>query len=153
MGEESLHYLNIDNESIVSDFLVEYLAAFEGGRDHLAQDRLLLLEVRQLLLEVIILLLLVYHPQLQPVVQGLHEWSGCLHDLLADVLDLGLHGGEVLSVEFDQLVVLLQVLVGFPGQVLNVGNLTSTSPRWPMAWVEFCPSFSGELLSWLIQIQ
>ena len=147
MGEEGLHYLNIDNESIVSDFLVEYLAAFEGGRDHLAQDGLLLLEVRQLLLEVIILLLLVYHPQLQPVVQGLHQRGRRLHDLLADVLDLGLHRGQVLSVEFDQLVVLLQVLVRLPRQVLNLARLTSTSPRWPMACVEFCPSFSGELLS------
>ena len=51
--------------SIVADFSVQCLSAFIGGHDHLTQDGLLLLEVGQLLLEVVVLLLLVLHPQLQ----------------------------------------------------------------------------------------
>ena len=64
---------------------------FERSHNHLAQHRLLLLQLSQLLLEVVILLLLVYHAQLQRTVERLHQGVGRLEDLLVNVFDFGFH--------------------------------------------------------------
>ena len=96
----------------MSDLLVESFRAFEAGNDHLAEHRFLLLEVGQLLLEVAILLLLGDHAQLQSSVQRLDKRSCGLRDLFVYILDFSPHGVQLLPKELDELVVLLQVLVG-----------------------------------------
>ena len=48
--------------SVVANLLVQPFSALERSGNHLAQYRFLFLQLCQLLLEVIILLLLVYHP-------------------------------------------------------------------------------------------
>ena len=112
---------------------MELLCSFEGGCDHLAQNRLLFLEVGQLLLEVVIFLLLVDHPQLQAAVEGLHKRGRGFYYLLVYVLDFGLHRVEFLPVQLDEFVVLLEIFVGFPGQILGRERGTSQRVRWPVA--------------------
>lgn len=101
-------------ESIVADFLIEQVGPLERSHDHLTEHRLLLLEVSELLLEVVILLLLVYHAQLETAVEGLNERSGGCGDLLIYVVYFGLHGVQLLPEELDQLVILLKVLICLP---------------------------------------
>ena len=136
--------------SIVSHYFMEAVCAFEGGYDHLAENRFLFLEFCQLLLEVIIFLFLVYHSQLQRTVQRLNQRVSSLQDLLVYVLYFSLHGVQLLPKQFDQFMVFLEIFVGFSGQVLIEKRFTSTMPRWPMAWVEFCPYLYGESERWLM---
>ncbi len=115
--------------SIVSHLLIQQLCPFERRHDHLTEDGFLLLKVSELLLEVGILLLLTNHAQLESAVERLDEGSGGLSDLLVDVVDLGLHGHQFLPEELDQLVVLLQLAVSLPRQVLTYSRGTSTMPK------------------------
>lgn len=101
--------------SIVSYFFIESVCPLEGGDNHLAEHRFLLLEISELFLEVVILLFLGYHAQLQSSVQRLHKRRCGLRDLLVYILDFGPHGVQLLTEELDQLVVLLQVLVCLSG--------------------------------------
>ena len=134
----------------MTHFFMELLCSFEWSCDHLTEDWLFFLQVCQLLLEIVILLLLVYHSQFETTVEWLDQWGCCLHYFLVDVLNFSLHGVELLSVQLDQFVVLLEILVCLPGEILDRVRGTSQSERWPVAWVEFW-SFSGEvLLRWLI---
>lgn len=80
---------------------MQFVSAFEGGHDHLAEDGLLLLEFGQLFLEVGVFLLLVDHAQLQRAVQGLDQGRGGFGYLLVDVFDLGAHGLQLLPEELD----------------------------------------------------
>jgi hypothetical protein len=77
--------------SVVSYFFVEMVRPLVRGDDHLAQNRLFLLQLGQLLLEVSVLFLLVCHAQLQTAVERLDERSSSLDYFLVDVIDLGLH--------------------------------------------------------------
>lgn len=117
----------------MTHLFVHLFCPLVGSDYHLRQDRLLLLEVGQLFLEVAVLLLLTYHAQLQSSVQRLDEGSCRLNYLLVNILDLGLHRVQILPVQLDQLVVLLQILVGLPRQILGKEMHTSTKPRCPVA--------------------
>ena len=138
--------------SIVSYFFVEGLGAFEGSHNHLTEDRLLLLKFCELFLEVIIFLFLVDHSQLQWTVQRLDEGSCSLEDLLIYVLYFGSHRVQLLPEQFNEFVVFLQIFIGFSGEVLFGKVFTSTMPRWPVAWVEFCVYLSGDSERWLMRI-
>lgn len=100
------------------DLIIQKLCPLEGGYDHLAQNRLLLLQIRKLLLKVPVFFLLWYHAHFESAVKGLDQGSGCLCDLLVDVVDLGLHGVEFLPEKLYQLMVLLQVPVSLASEVL-----------------------------------
>lgn len=99
-----------------------------------------------------VLLLLAYHPQLQHPAQRLHQRGNGLQDLLVYVFDLGAHRLQVSPVELYQFVVLLQVLVGLPAQVLPRAVTTLTVERCPMAWVEFWFSLYSSVLMKIINI-
>jgi hypothetical protein len=128
----------------VTDLLVESVGSLERSGDHLAQDGLLLLEFGELLLEVDVFLFLRDHAEFEGAVEGLDQRRGGLGNFLINIFDFGFHCVQLLPEEFDELVVLLQVLVRLPGQVLSRVSFTSTMPRWPVACVELRPSFSGE---------
>lgn len=131
-------------KSIGADLLVHLLCLLGGGYDHLAEDGFLLLELGDLVLEVGVFLFLVNHAQLQAPVQGLHQWSGGVQYFVIAIANLIPHGVQVLTEKLDQLVVLLEVLVGLPDQVLDKGRGTSTMLVWPTALVVLAlraPSF------------
>lgn len=115
--------------------MTELFGPLGGGHYHLVQDRLLLLQLGQLVLEVDVLLLLVDHAQFQGAVQRLDKRPSGVHDLVVVILDLGLHALQLLPEELDQLVVLLQILVGLADQILSQAASTSTMPVWPTALV------------------
>ena len=69
-------------------------------------------------MKIIILLLLVDHAQLETAVQGLDKGGGGCGNFLVYVVDLVLHGVELLPEQLDQLVVLLKILVCLSSQVL-----------------------------------
>ena len=69
-------------------------------------------------MKISIFFLLRYHAHLEVTVEGLDQGGGCLGDLLIDVVDLGLHGVQLLPKKLDQLVILLQVPVSLAGKIL-----------------------------------
>ena len=115
--------------SVVADFVVQGLGALERGGYELAEDGLFLLELGELFLEVIILLLLAYHTQLERAVKRFNQRVGGLQNLLVYVLYFGAHRVQLLPEQLDQFVVFLQIFVGLARQVLTRKGGTSTMPR------------------------
>lgn len=76
--------------SVLSNLLIQFFWSFEGGVDHLAEDRFLFFEICQLVLEVVVLLFLVQHTHLQLSVQSLNQWHGGIGDLVVGVEYFGL---------------------------------------------------------------
>ena len=103
----------------MTDFIVELFGAFGGGYDHLAEDGFLFFQLGELILEIVILLLLGDHAHLQTSVEAFDEGVGGVHDFVVGVFDFVLHGFEILPEKFNQLVVLLEVLVGLAHEVLD----------------------------------
>ena len=115
--------------SVVADFVVQGLGALERGGYELAEDGLFLLELGELFLEVIILLLLAYHTQLERAVKRFNQRVGGLQNLLVYVLYFGAHRVQLLPEQLDQFVVFLQIFVGLARQGLTRKGGTSTMPR------------------------
>lgn len=76
----------------MSDFLVQQLSSLERSHNHLTQNRLLFLEIGELLLEVGVFFLLRDHPELEVAIKGLDERSGSFSNFLVNIADLSLHG-------------------------------------------------------------
>ena len=106
--------------SIETNLIIEEFGTLRCGHDHLIEHRLLFLEFSELLLEVGILFLLVDHAQLERPVECLDEGASGISNLIVGVLDFVAHALELLPEQLNQLVVLLQVLVSFPHQILSI---------------------------------
>ena len=110
----------------MSNFFIELLGALGGGNDHLTQNRFFLFEFCKLVLEVAVLFFLVDHAHLQISVEGFDEWMCGIHNLIVDVLYFVFHCHQLLSEEFDKLMVFLKIFIGFTHQVLELGGSVPT---------------------------
>jgi hypothetical protein len=85
----------------------------------LVENRFLLLELSELFLEIVVLFLLIGHPQLKCFEQWINQRAGSVRNLVIIVLDFVLHCFELLPEEFNQFVVLLQILITLTHQILQ----------------------------------